>query len=120
MDDRVTPEWLISVGIYPSEAGLARPDDAPKEFGCRIVGGTDDGWKKSSDEDEDGDEIAELVIAFEEGRESVAVCIETWSLPSLNTVAIVELGSRHTRAEVLDLCRALKAWAIKYPENAPC
>jgi hypothetical protein len=119
MSERITPEWLISVGIYPSDAGKRNRDDAPQEFGVRVVGGTDDGWKTTSDEDEGGDEIADLVVSLEPDRETVAVCVETYSLPSLNTVAIVELGSRSTRAEILDLCRALRAWAVKYEIAAP-
>ena len=112
--ERVTPEWLVSVGIYPSDEGKKHPDDPPKEFGVRIVGGTDDGWKSSSDQDEDGDEIAVLVVAFEGDRGSVSVYIETYSLPALKTTGLIELGSRTSRDEILDLCRSLKAWAVRY------
>jgi hypothetical protein len=110
MNERITPEWLISIGIYPSDAGKKHPNDPPTEFFARIVGGTDDGWKTSSDEDENGDEIADLVIAYEEDRESVSVWIEVYREPDLNTVAVVEIGSRYTRKEILDLCCELKAW----------
>lgn len=117
--ERITPEWLREIGIYRSDCGAknsGEPDELVTEFGCRIVGGTDDGWKTSSDQDQDGDEIADLVLVYEDDRETVSVYVETWRLPDLNTVALVELGSRRTRGEILALCRALRAWAIRYPE----
>ncbi len=114
MVGRITHEWLISVGIYPNEA-------LPLDYSCRIVGGDDDGWKTSSDQDQDGDEIADLVISFPEDdgepTDWVHVYIETWQLPDLNTVCLVPLGTRKTQEEILALCRALRAWAIKYPET---
>lgn len=117
-DEPITAEWLSSVGIYQSDAGKNSPDHPPTEFGARIRGGTDDGLKTSSDQDADGDEIADLVVALAPGENWVSVYVETYALPSLNTVAIVELGVRHSRQEILDLCRALKAWAITYPPDA--
>lgn len=110
----ITAEWLIGLGIFPGDDGR-QLDGTPTEFAVRIRGGTDDGWKHTSDQDADGDEIANLEIVLEPGEPWVQVYVETYSLPSLNTVAIVELGVRHTRAEILDLCRVLKAWAIRYP-----
>lgn len=108
----ITAEWLTAVGIYPSEAGTAGGARPPTEFAARIRGGTDDGWKKSTDQDGDGDEIAELVIELQPGEEWVAVYVETYALPSLNTVALIYLGTRRTRREILELCRALKAWGV--------
>lgn len=104
----ITGDWLASVGIYPG-------DEPEGEYAVRIVGGTDDGWKEDSGADRPGDEIANLVVVPDPA--GWASCyVETYRLPDLNTAAIVELGVRHTRAEILDLCRALKAWAIHYPE----
>lgn len=111
-DEPITAEWLSSVGIYPGDHLCQH--DAP-EHAIRIRGGSDDGWKEDSDADQPGDEIANLVIAPDPA--GWAGCYaETYRIPDLNTVAIVELGVRHTRAEILDLCRALKAWGVTYPE----
>lgn len=133
MTDPITGDWLRSVQIFPSDEGKpflpdGEPDyDAPPvEFGVRIRGGTDDGWKTNSDDDTHGDEIAQLVVVPNEDG-SAGVFIEVWRMPDraavtasvgLTTVAVVELGTRHTRDEILDLCRALKAWAVKFPTEA--
>lgn len=118
VSEPINAEWLHSVGIYQSDEGKLKDGDPPVEFGCRIVGGTDDGWKEDSDQDEPGDEIANLVVVPAEDG-SAAVYVETYKLPGLETVSIVELGVRKSRVEILDLCRALKAWAITYSEDHP-
>lgn len=105
-DEPIDAEWLKSVGIH-------QHDSTEPEFHCRIVGGSDDGWKHSSDDDAQEDEIAELVVCpLEDG--SAACYIETWQLPDMNTTALIDLGVRKTRSEVLDLCRALKAWSVSF------
>jgi hypothetical protein len=108
MSKGITADWLKSVGIYPGDT----PDN---EFSVRIVGGSDSGWMSSSDDNKDGDEICDLVVSLQGGEANVF--IETWSIPGQMTTAVIELGRRQTREEVLDLCRALKAWAVKYPSS---
>lgn len=116
MSEPINHEWLRSIGIYQSDDGKKHPDDEPTEFGVRVVGGSDDGWKTSSDDDDPKDEIVELIVALEPGESWVSVWLEVYTEGTRKTVAVIELGPRRTRAEILDLCRALKAWAIKYPE----
>lgn len=105
----ITPEWLKSIGIYPDDL------DKPREYCARIVGASDYGQKEDSDDDKDGDEIAHLVVVLAPEDGSVSCYLETYELPSLNTRDMIELGIRKTRNEILELCHALKAWAIKYP-----
>jgi hypothetical protein len=117
----ITRDWLTSIGILQSDAGKSHPNDTATEYGCRIRGGDDDGWKTSSDDDKNEDEIAELNIVFEKDG-SVYAYVETYTQPRkggthCETVSMVELGQRHTRGEILELCRALKAWAITYPKE---
>ena len=116
MTDPITGDWLTSVGIYPSDDGKPfLPDgnldyDAPPvEFGVRVRGGSDDGAH--------GDEVVELVVV-PNGDGSAAVYLEVYRIPGQTTVEVVDLGTRHTRDEILDMCRALKAWAVKYPTEA--
>ncbi len=112
MSEGITAEWLKSVGIYQSDAGKKTPHDKPSEFAIRIVGGSDSGWMSSSDDNKDGDEIAELIVSLQ--GDEANVYIETYTIPGQATAAVIELGRRQTRQEILDLCRALKAWSLKY------
>lgn len=108
----INREWLKSVGIYPCEL-TQRAGELPHEYGVRIRGGSDMGDKRDSNADKPGDEIAELIIAFEPDG-SVHAFIETYEEGTNKTLAVIELGRRETRAEVLELCRGLMAWAIRY------
>lgn len=112
MSTPITPEWLSSIGIYPKDGN--KPERY--EHTVRIRGADDSGWKMSSEHDTPGDEIANLVVAYaeEEYGDAVGIYIETYTITNLNTVECIYLGLRHTREEVLDLCRALKAWGVKY------
>ena len=115
-EEPISADWLKSVGIYPSDEG--RTKTGPTEFGVRVVGGSDSGWKEDSGQDIPGDEIANLVVVpIKDGAEA-EVYLETYEKPSLNTVEMISLGVRKTRGEILDLCRGLKAWAITYPAAA--
>ncbi len=104
---KITDQWLSYVGILPH-------GEVDNEFGVRIRGGSDDGWKTTSDQDVDGDEVCTLVLVLVPGDGIVCVYIELYELPSLNTTALIELGIRRSRAEVLLLCKALGAWGIRY------
>jgi hypothetical protein len=116
MSEPITAEKLIAMGIY----GNGEPDCT--EFSARIRGGSDTGYKQDSDEDAPNDEIAELVLTPAEdfGLGAWLACIETYHATTKNTVAIIDLGSRTTMEEVVELCRALKAWAVNYPTVFSC
>lgn len=116
----ITPDALLGIGF------LTDDEKAAGEFCARIVGGSDDGWKQNSNADKPNDEIAELILSPVEDSEVGAwgVFIETYQYATqplhstgIKTVAVIELGTRTTMGEILVLCRALKAWTIRYPEG---
>lgn len=111
--DRITPERLLALGFMTDD------EKAAGEFCVRIRGGDDDGWKRDSDADKPEDEIAELCLSPVPNSETGAwgAFLETYRSTDLNVVASIELGIRETMAEVIALCRGLKAWAIRYPET---
>lgn len=106
--------WLTAVGIHEFE-NEHTSSLGHGEYSARIEGGVP-GGRTCSSEDQDGDEIAKLVIYLEESGRAVAY-IETYEHPTYTNLSITMIGPRTTRAEVLQLCRALKAWAIVYPEG---
>lgn len=110
-DEAITPEWLLSIGFVTDN------EKAAGEYEVRIVGGSDMGFKEDSDADDPNDEIAGLILSPVEDSEVGAwlAFVETYHATTLNSVAIVELGSRQTKSEVILLCKALKAWGMKYP-----
>lgn len=125
LDGPIDQEWLAAVGIYVYEEASATPSGT-KEHSTRILGGDDvDGEKRSSDDDKGGDEIAELVVTPND--DGTAYCyIESYKLTlgnsgvvhvAGNSVSVTAIGIRRSRREILELCRALKAWAIFYPED---
>jgi len=108
----ITRDWLKGIGVYPCEL-TQRAGEEPHEFGVRIRGGSDNGDKTSSNDDKPGDEIAELVLSFDADG-CVYAFVESYEDGTNKTRNVIELGRRETREEVLELCYALKAWAIRY------
>ncbi len=111
MDVGISAERLLAIGFATDD------EKAAGEYCVRIRGGSDDGWKQSSDDDDPADEIAELILSPVEGSAAWGCFVETYHATTLATVAVVELGSRRTMDEVIALCRSLKAWAMRYPEE---
>jgi hypothetical protein len=109
----ITLDALKKIGFLGSHG---EPSD---ELRVRIVGGSDDGWKKDSSMDDPKDEIANLVVGrVEESETGARHCwIETYHVTTLNTVDLISLGTRTTIAEIVWLCRSLKAWAVACPNG---
>ena len=114
----ISPEWLTAVGIGEYEEASSTPSGA-REFTVRIRGGDDMGEKTSSDDDKEGDEISELTIVPDgHGNAGCYVATYEWHERTPNIDKdVISLGLRCSRSDVLLLCRALKAWAIHYPEG---
>lgn len=102
--ETISPEWLTSIGMYT--------DGSNGEHSIRVVGADDDGRKSSSNDDRKGDEIARLVVVPKQEDGSAYVFLETYDTDTCNSTEIISLGKRHTRGDILLLCKALKAWGL--------
>lgn len=111
LEGPITPAWLTAIGVFCFEEGSEFSGSV--EHTVRIEGGDPLG-KECSNEDVDGDEIARIVIGFQEDGK-ILCYIESEILPNRDKFLLC-IGERKTRREILDLLHALQAWGVYYPE----